>query len=406
MGGADTHARPEEKVFPVSDKIKGPQGVIKVPYRILMGPGPSNAHPRILAAQTLPLLGHLHPPFLALMDEIKAGLQYAFQTESKYTLLISGTGHAGMELCLANMLEPGQKVIIGNNGIWGERCADMAKRYEANVIELKCPPGQSFTFEEVKKAVEEHKPALLFLCQGESSTGVQQSLAGMGELCHQNGALLLVDTVCSLGAVPFFGDAWGVDICYSGSQKALSASPGTTPFFMSQKAHDRLTSRKTGVHSYNYDLNLLGKYWGWYEGRFYHHTGIVSLWYGMREALAIVYETGLETMWKRHRELYDQLWEGLRDLGLEPFAENPADQLPSVNTIKVPEGIDWLGLNNYVMGKYNLEIAGGLGPSAGKVWRIGIMGFNATAANIALVIAAFKDGLQSQGFHGAKKTAS
>ncbi|KAK9851902.1 hypothetical protein WJX84_004260 [Apatococcus fuscideae] len=165
MAGSDTHARPEEKVVAVSDKIKGPQGVIKVPYRILMGPGPSNANPRILSAQTLPLLGHLHPPFLAIMDEIKAGLQYAFQTESKYTLLISGTGHAGMELCLANMLEPGQKVVIGNNGIWGERCADMAKRYDADVVELKCAPGKSLSFEEVKQAVEEHKPALLFLCQ-------------------------------------------------------------------------------------------------------------------------------------------------------------------------------------------------------------------------------------------------
>lgn len=391
-------ARPGEEVFPIDETHKGPEGVIDVPRRFLMGPGPANAHPRILAAQTLPLLGHMHPPFFKIMDEVKQGLQYTFQTDSPYTLCVSGTGHAGMEAAIANLVEPGETVIVGNKGIWGTRVCDMAERFGAKVVDLKKEAGKTFSLEELTKAVETHKPAVLFLCQGESSTGVHQNLAGVGEMCRENGTLLLVDTVCSLGGVPLFADKWNIDAIYSGSQKCLSAPPGGAPFFLSPRALEKVKSRKTKVRSYYLDMNLVGDYWGWYGSRSYHHTGMVTMWYAMREALALVAEEGLEAMWARHKACHDQLWKGLAEMGLQPFVENPDDRLCTVNTIKVPEGVDWAAVVKNAMDKYEVEIAGGLGPTVGKVWRIGLMGYNANPANVELVLSAFRDGLQKQGF--------
>ena len=388
----------QEEVFPIDETHKGPEGVIDVPRRFLMGPGPANAHPRILAAQTLPLLGHMHPPFFKIMDEVKQGLQYTFQTDSPYTLCVSGTGHAGMEAAIANLVEPGETVIVGNKGIWGTRVCDMAERFGAKVVDLKKEAGKTFSLEELTKAVETHKPAVLFLCQGESSTGVHQNLAGVGEMCRENGTLLLVDTVCSLGGVPLFADKWNIDAIYSGSQKCLSAPPGGAPFFLSPRALEKVKSRKTKVRSYYLDMNLVGDYWGWYGSRSYHHTGMVTMWYAMREALALVAEEGLEAMWARHKACHDQLWKGLAEMGLQPFVENPDDRLCTVNTIKVPEGVDWAAVVKNAMDKYEVEIAGGLGPTVGKVWRIGLMGYNANPANVELVLSAFRDGLQKQGF--------
>eukprot|EP00891_Asterochloris_glomerata_P005967 jgi/Astpho2/5967/fgenesh1_pg.00080_%23_150_t len=382
----------------ISEAHRNVLGALQVPSRTLMGPGPSNAHPRVLTAQALPLLGHMHPPFLKIMDECQEGLKYLLQTDLGKTLLVSGTGHAGMEATVANAIEPGQKIIVGNNGIWGMRAADLASRYGADVIELKAPAGKTFSYGELKAAVEQHKPTALFVVQGESSTGAHQSLAGLGELCAKNDALLLVDTVCSLGAVPFYADAWGVDIMYSGAQKVLSAAPGTAPFFMSTKAFDRLNERKSKVATYNLDMKLVGDYWGWYGKRWYHHTAPVSSLYGMREALAILAEEGLQECWQRHEGLHHMMWEGLNRLGLKSFIENDSERLVSVNTIAVPDGVDWQAVIKNAMDKYSLEISGGLGPTAGKVWRVGIMGYNATPANIELVIAAFRDGLQQQGY--------
>lgn len=269
------------------------------------------------------------------MDEIKTGLQYLFQTDSPYTLCVSGTGHAGMEAAIANLVEPGEKVVVGNKGIWGARVCDMADRFGADVVELKVPAGKTFSLAELTTAVETHKPAVLFLCQGESSTGVHQNLAGVGEMCRKNGTLLLVDTVCSLGGVPIHADKWGIDAIYSGSQKCLSAPPGGAPLFLSERALAKVKARKTKVRSYYLDLNLVGDYWGWYNSRSYHHTGMVSMWYAMREALAVVAEEGLESMWERHAAVHNQLWEGLSKMGLEPFVEDPAERLITVNTIKV-----------------------------------------------------------------------
>ncbi|BDA46134.1 Serine-pyruvate aminotransferase, mitochondrial [Coccomyxa sp. Obi] len=389
-------ARPGE-VLPEILPYAGPSTVIDVPSRLLMGPGPANSHPRVLAAQTLPLLGHMHPPFFKIMNEIQEGLQYVFQTSSKYTLLISGTGHAGMEATITNLVEPGETIVVGNNGIWGSRVCDMAARYGANVVNLEKEAGKAFSFEELSQAVTQHKPAVLFLCQGESSSGVHQNLAGLGKLCKDNGTLLLVDTVCSLGGVPMFADAWGVDAIYSGSQKVLAAPPGGAPLFLSQRALDKVRARKTKPGSYNLDLNLIGDYWGWFGSRSYHHTGMVSMWYAMREALALVGEEGLDAMWARHQREHEHLWAGLSEMGLEPFVENPDERLITVNTIKVPEGVDWAALVKNAMDTYSVEIAGGLGPTVGRVWRVGIMGYNAQPQNIELVLAAFRDGLRKQG---------
>ncbi|GFR47564.1 hypothetical protein Agub_g9289 [Astrephomene gubernaculifera] len=390
-------ARAAEEVVAVDNAHRAPSGVMEVPSRLLMGPGPANAHPRVLAAQALPLLGHMHPPFFKIMDDISEGLRYAFQTNSKYTCMISGTGHAGMEAAIANLVEPGDKVVIGNSGIWGERVAILAQRYHADVVEIKVTPGETFSYEALKQALEEHKPAVLFLVQGESSTGTHQSLAGLGELCKKTGTLLLVDAVCTMAGVPIFADLWGIDCIYSGSQKCLSGPPGASPFFMSERAMEKLKNRKTPPATYNLDLNLIGDYWGWFGKRSYHHTGPVSTFYAMREALALVAEEGLEALWTRHQEMQKRLWAGLSSLGLKPFVEKEEDRLITVNTIKVPEGVDWAALTKHAMDTYSLEIAGGLGPTVGKVWRVGVMGFNAKPQNVDLVVAAFKDGLQRQG---------
>ncbi|CAL8465427.1 g4963 [Coccomyxa elongata] len=371
---------------------------LKVPCRLLMGPGPGNAHPRVLAAQTLPLLGHMHPPFFAIMDEIQDGLRYLFQTASKHVLLISGTGHAGMEAAIANMLEPGETIVVGNNGIWGQRVCDLAARYGGNVVSLDKEAGGTLSLKEIQDSLDQHKPAILFLCQGESSTGAHQSLAGVADACDAQGTLLIVDTVCSLGAVPFYGDAWGVDCMYSGSQKVISAPPGAAPFMLSDLGLKKLLNRKTKVASYNFDLNLIGDYWGWFGKRSYHHTGMVSTWYGMREALALISAEGLPSLWERHRRLHLVLLKGLAALGLEPFVKSDSDRLVSVNTIKVPEGVDWAAVVKNAMDKYNVEIAGGLGPTAGRVWRVGLLGYNAKLENVELVITAFRDGLKQQNF--------
>jgi alanine-glyoxylate transaminase/serine-glyoxylate transaminase/serine-pyruvate transaminase len=318
--------------------------------------------------------------------------------------MISGTGHAGMEAAVANLLEPGEKIIVGVNGIWGERVADLADRYRGDVIQLKKAPGGTFSSDELKAAVAQHKPAILFLVQGESSTGTHQALGnGLGEACHTAGTLLVVDTVASLGGVPLLADKWGIDCIYSGSQKCLSGPPGAAPFFMSQRAVDKLKGRKTKPATYNLDLNLIADYWGWFKPqRSYHHTGVVSTFYAMREALALVGDEGLSAMWDRHLTAHQQLWKGLTQLGLEPFVEEPKDRLVTVNTIKVPEGVDWAAVTQEAMSHYAVEIAGGLGPTVGKVWRVGIMGaMNARPNAVQQVIEAFRYALAKQGWKRA-----
>lgn len=351
-------------------------------------------------------------PMMQTMDEIKLGLQYLFQTSSPYCALLSGTGHAGMECVLANLLEAGEKVVVASNGIWGDRAADMAERLRLEPVVLRLDGGENaaaaFSADRLIAALREHRPAALFLVQGESSTGAQQTLGGgLGEACRELGCLLIVDTVASLGGVPFFGDLWGVDASYSGSQKCLSGPPGAAPLFLSERAWSKICVRKTKCASFNLDLTMIARYWQWKQGepRFYHHTGAVSTYFALRECLAVVGEEGLPEMWRRHAAAAAQLWKGLEALGLEPYVRDPKERLITVNTIRVPEGVDWAALVGHALQRYDLEIAGGLGPSTGKVWRVGLMGFSCTAANVALVLEAFRTGLEAQGWKGGAGAA-
>ncbi|XP_076057048.1 alanine-glyoxylate aminotransferase isoform X2 [Oratosquilla oratoria] len=371
---------------------------LDVPAKLLMGPGPVNAPPRVLQAMTNPVLGHLHPEFCMVMDEVKDGLRYLFQTQAEVVCCISGTGHAGMEATMANLLERGDVILIADNGIWGERAAEMARRHEADVRVTKKPPGENFSLMELDLALAEHKPLVLFVVQGESSTGVLQPLEGIGSLCQKHGALLAVDCVASLGGVPMYMDKWGIDVLYSGSQKVISAPPAVAPIAFSDRAIKRVKGRKTPVRSFYTDILWLANYWGCDEGpRKYHHTGPVSSIYALREALAIACDEGLESLWNRHRLCSKKLSDGLANLGLEMFVSDPAKRVPTVNTIKVPEGVDFMKVIKHFMSKYRVEISGGLGPSAGKVWRVGLMGHNCTEDNVDLVLKIFKEALAEAG---------
>eukprot|EP00898_Chlorokybus_atmophyticus_P002968 jgi/Chlat1/3672/Chrsp24S03848 len=369
---------------------------LQVPSKILMGPGPSTINPRVLAVSTLPLLGHMHPEFFTIMDECQAWLRYAFQTQNKLTLAVSGTGHAAMEAGVANIVEPGDIVVVGINGIWGERVAEMVTRFGGDARKMTAAAGTTFSIEQARHIIEEalDKNAgakVLFLVHGESSTGTYQSLDGVGAACAKRNVLLFLDTVCTLGGVPVKCDEWGIDPC-----------AGASPITFSDKARAKMAARKTPIISYYLDMNLVGEYWGVDGGpRKYHHTGMVTNIYQLREGLAILAEEGLHKAWERHRTLAEQLWEGLEILGLKLLVR-PEERLPTVTTVVVPEGVSWSDVNAYLMKKYGLEIAGGLGPTAGKVWRIGLMGFNATPRNVLLMLNALKDALEACGFKKLK----
>ncbi|XP_073530631.1 alanine--glyoxylate aminotransferase isoform X3 [Phyllobates terribilis] len=329
------------------------------------------------------------------MDDIKLGIQYAFQTQNTLTLAVSGSGHCAMETAIFNVVEKGDVVLVASKGIWGERAADIAQRIGADVRLLTKPPGEGFTLKEIEKGLAEHKPSLFFITHGESSSGVVQPLNGIGDLCHRYNCLLLVDSVASLGGAPIYMDQQGIDILYSGSQKVLNAPPGTAPISFSEAASKKIFSRKTKPPSLYVDLTWLSNYWGC-DGkpRIYHHTGPVTNFYTLREGLAILAEKGLELSWEIHRENALKLYKGLEDLGLKLFVKDPALRLPTVTTICVPEGYDWKDITTYIMKNHSIEISGGLGPSTGKVLRIGLMGYNSTKTNVDRVLNALRDALQ------------
>ncbi|XP_059085465.1 alanine--glyoxylate aminotransferase-like [Tigriopus californicus] len=380
-------------------KVNAPEVLkesIVVPAKSLMGPGPSNSAQRVLNAMSLPTLGHLHPEFQKIMDDVKAGIQYVFQTKNALTLALSATGHAAMEAVMVNMLEKGDIVLIANNGIWGERAGDMATRAGANVKMIQKEAGGSFSLEEIKKGLEAEKPKLLFVTHGESSTGVVQNLEGLGKLCHSMGVLFAVDTVASLGGVPVAADDLEIDVIYTGSQKVLGVPPGLAPISFSPKAVETIKARKSPPQSFYLDMNWLGQYWDCYpnQARVYHHTGPVNAIYGLREGLAIAAEEGLPSLWKRHAECAQQLHKGLANLKLELFVPKADDRLPTVTTVVVPDGLDWKAVTVHAMNTYKVEIAGGLGPSAGKVWRIGLMGQNAYPEKVTLVLKALAEAIE------------
>ena len=360
---------------------------LEIPLRLLLGPGPSNAHPAVLQAMNHSLVGHLDPAFLELMDEIQSLLRYVWQTENHHTIAVSGTGSAAMEATIANATAPGDVVLIGVAGYFGNRLVDMAGRYGADVRTITKPWGQVFSLDEIRMAVEQHRPAILALVHAETSTGARQPLEGVAEVCREFGTLLLVDTVTSLGGVPIFLDAWGVDLAYSCSQKGLGCSPGASPFTMSSRAVDKLQQRSTKVTNWYLDMSLLGKYWG--NERTYHHTAPISLYYGLREALRLVAEEGLANCWQRHQENAEYLWEGLEDLGLTMHVEKEY-RLPTLTTVRIPTGVDGKAIARQLLNEHNIEIGGGLGELAGQVWRVGLMGFNSRPESVDRLLAALR----------------
>jgi alanine-glyoxylate transaminase/serine-glyoxylate transaminase/serine-pyruvate transaminase len=369
----------------ISDRYRLQTSQLDMPPRLLLGPGPANVHPRVLAAMSTPPVGHLDPSFLALMNEVKDLLRYAWQTDNELTIAVSGTGSAAMEATLANVVEPGDVVLVGVKGYFGHRLVDMAGRYGAEVHKLMKPWGEVFSLEEIKAGLEKHRPTVLALVHAETSTGVRQPLEGIAELCRQYDCLLLVDTVTSLGGVPLFIDAWGIDLAYSCSQKGLGCPPGASPFTMSPRAVEKLHSRRTPVANWYLDMGLLTKYWG--EERVYHHTAPINMNYGLREALRLVAEEGLEQRWQRHQANAELLWEGLEELKLVCHVDKEF-RLPTLTTVRIPEGVDGKAVARKLLNEYNLEIAGGLGELAGKVWRIGLMGYNSRPENVLLVLEA------------------
>ncbi|NXC72472.1 SPYA protein, partial [Anhinga anhinga] len=375
-------------------RVPPPQGLLRplaVPERLLLGPGPSNVPPRILAAGSQQLLGHMHPEVLQVMDEIKAGIQYAFQTQNRLTLAISGTGHCAMEAALLNLLEHGDTALVAVNGIWGQRAADIARSVGQQV---QASPGGSHLPLCFTQGLGKHKPSVLFITHGESSSGVLQPLEGLGELCHRHGCLLLVDAVASLGGAPIFMDQQEIDVLYSGSQKVLNAPPGSAPISFSERAREKMLRRKTKPTSFYLDMGWLANYWGCDgEPRRYHHTAPINSFFSLREGLAMLVELGLESSWERHRANCAQLCQGLRNLGLELFVKEEKARLPTITTLRVPEGYDWKEITAFLMDKHAIEIAGGLGPSVGKVLRIGLMGCNSTSGNVDRVLRALQDAL-------------
>lgn len=362
---------------------------LNMPPRLLLGPGPSNAHPRVLQAIAMPQVGHLDPAFIGVMNDIQEMLRYAWQTHNTFTLPVSGTGSAAMEAAIANLVEPGDVVLVGVIGYFGERLVEMASRYGADVRVMEKPWGDVFTLEELRAGITAHQPALLALVHAETSTGALQPLDGVGQVCHAANCLLLVDTVTSLGTTPIFLDTWEIDAAYACSQKGLSCPPGASPLTLGERALARLHNRTSKVPNWYLDMSILSNYWDG-KTRSYHHTAPINSMYAVREGLRLVVEEGLAERWARHQANAELLWEGLAEMGLSCHVTDPAHRIPALTTVRMPEGVDARDTAVRLLNEYNIEIAGGFSQLAGKVWRIGLMGFNSRPENIALLLTALK----------------
>jgi alanine-glyoxylate transaminase/serine-glyoxylate transaminase/serine-pyruvate transaminase len=371
-------------------------GEFHPPARILMGPGPCNVDPRVMLAMAKPLLGHLDPDFIRIMHQVQDLLRKVFATRNPLTIPISGTGTAGMEAAFVNVVEPGDKVLICVNGFFGERMVEIAGRCGAEVKRLDRSWGKPFEPAEVEKELQAFRPKVLALVHAETSTGVLQPLEEFPPLMKKfPETLLLVDTVTSLGGHPVKVDEWGIDVCYSGTQKCLSCPPGLAPITFSPKAVERIKNRTRKVQSFYLDMDTLGKYWG--NEITYHHTAPVSMNYALLEALRIVQEEGLDRRFERHRRNHLALTAGVEAMGLKMFVERQ-HRLWSLNTIAIPEGIDDVKVRKSLLEDYNLEIGGGLGPLKGKIWRVGLMGYNSNERNVLFFLTVLEQTLLAQGF--------
>ncbi|WHZ22764.1 MAG: serine--pyruvate aminotransferase/L-alanine:glyoxylate aminotransferase [Nitrospira sp.] len=367
------------------------------PHRLLMGPGPSMVHPRVLHALSLPLLGHLDPLFLGLMNDIQALLRATFQTENEFTIALSGTGSAGMEAVITNLIEPGDRAIVGVNGVFGSRLATMVERAGGTALRIEAPWGTTIPLDLLQDRLSHSAPVkAVVLVQAETSTGAWQPLSEIGPLCRTHDALFIVDAVTSLGGIPVEVDAWGIDACYSGTQKCLSCPPGLAPLTLSRRALDVIRHRRTPCRSWYLDLSLIADYWS-DQTRVYHHTAPISMLYGLREALRLVQEEGLETRFARHRLNSDALLAGLRTLNLAPLPPI-GHRLPTLNCVTLPDRLDDQTVRTRLLNDHGIEIGGGLGPLRGRVWRIGLMGESCRQAHVLTLLNALEDILASNGW--------
>ncbi len=356
--------------------------------RVLMGPGPSDVHPRVLKAMATPLIGHLDPQFIQIMDEVKDMTRQLFQTGNQITSVISATGSAGMETCFVNLLEPGDTAMVCVSGVFGNRMCDIVERCGAKLIRVDTQWGTPVDPVKVKEALEKSSPKVVAIVHAETSTGVLQPLEEISKMAHDAGALFLVDTVTSLGGTPVKADSWGIDSIYSGSQKCISAPPGLSPVSFSPKALEVMDSRKTKVQSWYLDMSMIRNYWAGAK-RAYHHTGPISMIYSIHEALRIVLEEGLEKRFERHLRNHRILKDGLEALGFE-FLVAPEYRLPMLNAIRIPAGYDDALIRSRLLNEYDIEIGAGLGEFAGKVWRIGLMGESSNLNHINMLLSALK----------------
>ncbi|MEE1676345.1 alanine--glyoxylate aminotransferase family protein [Agarivorans aestuarii] len=361
------------------------------PRRTLMGPGPSDISPQVLQAQSRPIIGHLDPLFVNMMDEIKSLLQYAFQTQNPHTFAVSAPGSAGMETCFVNLVEPGDKVIVCINGVFGQRMLENVERCGGEAVVVEDSWGTAVSIDKVSQALEQHADAkILAFVHAETSTGVASDAQALCALAKQHNCLTIVDAVTSLAGIPVKVDEWGIDAIYSGSQKCLSCVPGLSPVSFSQAAVNKLTKRKTKVQSWFLDQSLVMGYWSGEQKRSYHHTAPVTALYALHESLLALYREGLEQSWQRHADLHQLLADGLAKLGLDLMVEADC-RLPQLNLVAIPDGIDEAAVRAKLLNNYNLEIGAGLGQFAGKAWRIGLMGYAARKENVSLCLAALAE---------------
>ncbi len=371
-----------------SEKIMTAANELNPTSRFLMGPGPSDIHPRILKAMGTPVIGHLDPQFIVIMDELKDMLRELFRTKNDLTFPVSATGSAGMETCFVNLLEPGDEALVCVNGVFGNRMSDIVERCGAKLTRVDAPWGKPVDPGAVKDALTRCNPKLVAIVHAETSTGVKQPLEEISKLTHDAGALFLVDAVTSLGGTDVRIDDWGIDAVYSGTQKCIGAPPGLSPVSFSPAAVEAMEKRQTKVQSWYLDMTMVRKYW---EGakRAYHHTAPITMVYSLHEALRIILNEGLEARFQRHQRNHELLREGLEELGFE-FIVAPEYRLPMLNAVRIPEGMEDAPVRQRLLNEYNIEIGGGLGDFAGKVWRIGLMGYSCTANHVNMLLSALR----------------
>jgi len=370
-------------------------GELKPSERILMGPGPSNVDPVVLRAMSAPILGHLDPEFLVIMNDTMELLRYVFQTKNQLTMAMPGTGSAGMETVLANMIEEGDKVIVCVNGVFGGRMQDICQRLKADVITISAPFGKIIELDDIKNALDKTWAKYVVIVHAETSTGVLQPIEEVSKLCKQYDAMLLVDCVTSLAGCELKIDEWGIDAAYSGTQKCISCPPGLAPVTFNERAQKVINNRKTKVPIWYLDLTMIQNYWG--QQRAYHHTAPINMNYALREALRLIYEESLENRFARHELNSQALKSGLEAMGLKMWAQE-GHRLPMLTSAVIPEGVDDVTVRKYLLARFGIEIGGGLGEGKGKVWRIGTMGYTCNEKNILLFLTSLESALKAQGY--------